>query len=259
LESNEVWACGEADVVVGFPDYSIKDVLTILHTNRFRRLPIVDRDSNELQGIIVISDIIRWLQLGSGDVEEKITAIMTGDLITIEVSETVHKATQIMRENNISCLPIVVDGARLVGIITERDILNFKGVAAEHLNTPVSEFLRGDELLTLPLDVSVQEILGKLVEKAVRRALLIENEKLAGILTAADILGAFIEEGEAMREKPATEIATPNVLFVSPKTPVSAAVALMRQENIGQLPVVEDGQIVGIFTERDCVLMLAET
>ncbi|MHA2367314.1 MAG: CBS domain-containing protein, partial [Candidatus Hodarchaeales archaeon] len=128
MESNEVWACGEADVVVGFPDYSIKDVLTILHTNRFRRLPIVDRDSNELQGIIVISDIIRWLQLGSGDVEEKITAIMTGDLITIEVSETVHKATQIMRENNISCLPIVVDGARLVGIITERDILNFKGV-----------------------------------------------------------------------------------------------------------------------------------
>jgi CBS domain-containing protein len=258
LESNEVWACCEADVVVGFPDYSIKEVLTILHTNRFRRLPIADRDSNELQGIIVISDIIRWLQLGPSNVDEKAKAIMTGDLITIEATETVQMATKIMRENNISCLPIVLEGVRLVGIITERDILNFKGVTAEHLNTPVSEFLRSDELLTLPIDVSVQETLGKLVEKSVRRVLLTENEKLSGILTAADILDAFIAEGEAIREKAATEFATSNVLFVSPKTPVSAAVALMRQENIGQLPVVEDGQIVGIFTERDCVLMLAE-
>ncbi|MFW9915998.1 MAG: CBS domain-containing protein [Candidatus Thorarchaeota archaeon] len=258
MESNEVWACCEADVVVGFPDYSIKEVLTVLHTNRFRRLPIVDRD-NELQGIIVISDIIRWLQLGPGNVDEKAKAIMTGDLITIEATETVQTATKIMRENNISCLPIVLEGARLVGIITERDILNFKGVAADHLNTPVSEFLRDDELLTLPVDVPVQEVLDKLVEKTVRRALLIENEKLVGILTAADILDAFIAEGEAMREKLAREIATPNVLFVSPKTPISAAVALMRQENIGQLPIVEDGRIIGVFTERDCVLMLAET
>ncbi|MFX0112928.1 MAG: CBS domain-containing protein [Candidatus Hodarchaeota archaeon] len=257
MESNEVWACGEADVVVGFPEYSLKQVLEVLHTNKFRRLPIVG-DNNELQGIIVIADILRWLQSETNDVEQKVSSLMTTDLVTIEVTETVKTAIQLMQEKNIGCLPIVVKGTRLVGIITERDILNFKGLSTEHLNAPVSQYLRDEEFLTLSFEATVQEALDKLVEKNVRRAFLVENSKLKAIITAADILNGFVKKGGEIKGQPASDVATRDVLFVSPKTPVSAAVALMRQENFGQLPVVDNGLVIGVFTERDILLMLAE-
>jgi len=256
LESNEVWACGTADVVVGFPQYSLKEVLEVLHTNKFRRLPIVGEE-HELEGIVVIADIIRWLQSGTVDVEKKVPTIMTKELVTIEASETLETATRAMRENNIGCLPIVREGNKLVGIITERDILNFRGQPIECLNAPVSQFLRDDEFLTLQFESTVQETLNKLVEKDVRRVILVENDKLKGILTASDILDGFITEGEKIRQKPVSGLATLEVLFVTPKTPVSAAIALMRQESIGQVPVVDDGYIAGVFTERDILLMLA--
>jgi CBS domain-containing protein len=257
LESNEVWGCGEADVVVGFSDYSLKQVIEVLHTNKFRRLPIIG-DNNELQGIIVIADIMRWLQSEANDVEQKVSSLMTTDLVTIEVTETVKTAIQIMQKKDLGCLPIVVKGTRLVGIITERDILNFKGLSTEHLNTSVSQYLRDEEFLILPFEATVQETLDKLVEKDVRRAFLVEKNKLTGILTAADILNGFIKMGGDIKSQPASDLATQDVLFVSPGTPVSAAVALMRQENIGQLPVVDNDQVIGVFTERDILLMLAE-
>lgn len=258
MESNEVWACGSSDVVVGFSSYTVREVMEVLQTNKFRRLPIVG-DENELQGIIVISDIIRWLQAGANDVERKIASLMTKNLVTIEVTETVRSAIQIMREKNIGCLPIVVKGTSLAGIITERDILNFKGQITDHLNTPVVKFLRDDQFLTVSHEATVQDVLDRLVEKNIRRVFLVENNKLMGIVTAADILESFLAEGGEAKNKPASEVATSDVLFVSPKTPVSAAVVLMRQENIGQLPVVDDRAVIGVFTERDILLMLAGT
>ncbi|MHA2231339.1 MAG: CBS domain-containing protein, partial [Candidatus Hodarchaeales archaeon] len=251
-----VWACGSSDVVVGFSSYTVREVMEVMQTNKFRRLPILG-DENELQGIIVISDIIRWLQAGANDIERKIAALMTTKLVTIEVTETVKSAIQIMRENNIGCLPIVVKGARLAGIITERDILSFKGLATDHLSSPVAQFLRDDEFLTASHEATVQDVLDRLVEKNIRRAFLVENNKLMGIVTAADILESFLAAGGEAKNKPVSEVATSDVLFVSPKTPVSAAVALMRQENIGQLPVVDDRTVIGVFTERDILLMLA--
>jgi CBS domain-containing protein len=54
------------------------------------------------------------------------------------------------------------------------------------------------------------------------------------------------------------ELATGNVVSVSPGTSVRKAVELMRQERVGSVAVVVDGAMEGIFTERDLVAAVAE-
>ena len=47
------------------------------------------------------------------------------------------------------------------------------------------------------------------------------------------------------------------VLFIDPSAPVSEAVALLAEKRIGALPVVKDGEVIGIFSERDVIYGLA--
>ncbi|HIE22298.1 MAG TPA: CBS domain-containing protein [Acidimicrobiia bacterium] len=54
------------------------------------------------------------------------------------------------------------------------------------------------------------------------------------------------------------ELASRNVVSVTPGTPVRKAVDLMRQERVGSVAVVVDGAMEGIFTERDLVAAVAE-
>jgi CBS domain-containing protein len=50
---------------------------------------------------------------------------------------------------------------------------------------------------------------------------------------------------------PALEIASKNVLTVEPETDVGQAAKIMREKDIGAVPVVKNGALVGILTERD--------
>jgi CBS domain-containing protein len=47
---------------------------------------------------------------------------------------------------------------------------------------------------------------------------------------------------------------TPGVQFVDPRQPVVAAATLMRENDVGSLPVVDNGRLVGIVTDRDIVM-----
>jgi PAS domain S-box-containing protein len=61
-----------------------------------------------------------------------------------------------------------------------------------------------------------------------------------------------------MLRKRLNEILTPNVISVSPTTPVSEAIRTMRSKNISCIVVVEGNKPIGIFTERNVVQVLAE-
>ena len=61
-----------------------------------------------------------------------------------------------------------------------------------------------------------------------------------------------------MLRKQLNEILTPNVISVSPTTPVSEAIRTMRSNNISCIVVLEGNEPIGIFTERNVVQVLAE-
>ena len=105
------------------------DVMTM---GRIRHIPILD--NGELVGIISQRDMFRSAAVAAlgfvGDTQKaliktiRIKEIMTANVVTIDPDASVKEAALIMIEKRIGCLP-VVEQRKLIGIITETDILRY--------------------------------------------------------------------------------------------------------------------------------------
>lgn len=113
------------------PDQTIPDAHEIMAAHGIRRLPVMK--NGKLVGIVSREDISKYspskaTSLSMGEItyllaKTKISMIMTKDPTTISSSALLEEAAILMRDNSISFLP-VVDGDKLVGIITESDIFD---------------------------------------------------------------------------------------------------------------------------------------
>ncbi len=121
----------QRDVVTVTPDTRFPQVLRLLQPRGFRHVPVVDNET--LVGIISDRDIKQAMVslAGAGAVgaeleraRERLTAseIMGRTVITIGPMDTVEEAARVMATQKISALP-VTEGGRLVGIVTETDVL----------------------------------------------------------------------------------------------------------------------------------------
>lgn len=90
--------------------------------------------------------------------------------------------------------------------------------------------------------------------------------KLVGILSQRDLFRAAISsvlelrpaaEREWLAKIPVREAMTTNVQTIGPAATVHEAVKLMLDKRIGCVPVVEDGKLVGLLSESDCMRYLA--
>ena len=108
------------DVVTITPNSSISTVKTIMDEEEVSGLPVIDDE--KLVGIISRRDIKPFLNSGT---DKKVEEIMTSDVVTIEDPITPSRALELAYENKVERLPVVRDG-KLAGIITIRDILNYK-------------------------------------------------------------------------------------------------------------------------------------
>jgi acetoin utilization protein AcuB len=126
---------------------------------------------------------------------------MKKDLITITKDERMTTARKIIKEKNIRHLP-VVDGKRLIGLVTNMDIRKAEASPATSLEIRELHYL---------------------LDK----------------LTVGEIM-------------------TRNVITISPDISVEEATTLLHDNKIGCLPVVEDGNLVGMLTENDVMEILIE-
>ncbi|MEW6200746.1 MAG: CBS domain-containing protein [bacterium] len=117
------------NIVVIERDKPVSEAKRLLDENHFRHLPVVD--DGKVVGIVSDRDINRTLAIAESvrtvcgvetDKDMKIEDIMTGDFLSIGGDESLRNAAKIMAERKIGCLPVVEDD-RLVGIITETDIM----------------------------------------------------------------------------------------------------------------------------------------
>ena len=74
---------------------------------------------------------------------------------------------------------------------------------------------------------------------------------LAGIVTDRDIVTRCVAAGEEPGRVPVRDIMSPAPSVITPETPVSAAARLMAQRQVRRLPVVEQGQVVGMRSLGD--------
>lgn len=107
---------------------SLAEAYDLMQEHSVRRLPVVDRQT--FAGIVTLSDILRAMPLmaDEGDRETRlmmttrqVREVMTYDPVTVQSEDTLQDAAEQMLDYQVSGLP-VLDGRRLVGIITESDI-----------------------------------------------------------------------------------------------------------------------------------------
>ena len=115
------------------------------------------------------------------------------DVVVVGVGATVAEAARIMSDHHIGALP-VVDGERLVGIFTERDIVS-RVVAArvDPIGTPVREVM-STNLVVADIESSHEACLHRMQQAHVRHLLVLRDGRLAGILSMRDLLAVEIDE-----------------------------------------------------------------
>jgi CBS domain-containing protein len=99
----------------------------------------------------------------------------------------------------------------------------------------------------------VQRALELMKTNRVRSVLVLEGERLAGIITQGDCAIRVLLEGRDARTTPVGEIMTRDPLTVRPEDPLEACMGLMANRNFRHLPVLDGGRVVGVVSIGDIV------
>lgn len=147
--------------------------------------------------------------------EVRVAEIMTTDVVELNSKMTLCEATEIMTSKRVSGAPVVNDSGKLVGILSERDILEYaKCVEGTRFSCPTLS------LLKVPYDE---------------------------IIASEEVCKAYKNVGEAKVE----DVMTEEVISVAPDTSLKDAVVAIVRYKVNRLPVVDKDKLVGVVARSD--------
>ena len=119
----------------------------------------------------------------------------------------------------------------------------------------VSEILgdKGREVLDIEAGAPVLEAVKQMVDANIGALLVKDDGAVAGIVSERDYLRRVARDGPAGDEVTVGEIMSSPLIVVSPDTSIDECMALMTDRRIRHVPVVEDGEVVGIVSIGDVV------
>jgi len=119
----------------------------------------------------------------------QVKEIMNTDVKTINLNSNVREAAELMSKSNIGGL-IVVEDSKLVGIVTERDVMK-KVVALNKSATKTKvKAVMTKKVIMIDPDKDVEEAAEIMLERKIKKLPIVYKNKLIGILTATDICAA---------------------------------------------------------------------
>jgi CBS domain-containing protein len=127
---------------------------------------------------------------------------MTKNIIIAGQETNMIGISRIMSNNDIGSVVIVDDlnSRKPIGIITERDVIRSIGMLQPHqLILPVREHM-SHPLITLASNATISDALKLMYEKKIRRIIILEHDKLAGIITDKDIFRYLVENKDLLTD-----------------------------------------------------------
>jgi len=177
----------------------------------------------------------------------KIKEIMTKEVITVSKNDDLKYVMDLMEKHNISKIPVMDDG-KLVGIVTDTTIadklgsMKNRGVPASRMHAST---VMDKNFEAIYPEMDVKEILQTVGKPGLTMLPVIGNDMLVGVVTKADLL-PFVKGNKKVRE-----IMTTNVYHVRPDDRVIHARRILFDNDIARLPVVEDGKVVGMLSDKE--------
>ena len=119
----------------------------------------------------------------------------------------------------------------------------------------VSEIMTGAAVIDSS-DDTLAEAAGKMWKQQTGSLLVVDGDDLVGIITERDVLKA-VATGIALTETRISEIMSKDVITVAPGASLREAAKIMADKWIRHLPVVDNGKLVGVVSQRDLAGVLA--
>ena len=147
----------------------------------------------------------------------KVREIMTTDVVTVQPDTSVNQIATLMHERQITGIPVVDDARRVVGIVTELDMI----VRNTRLELPA--FIQILDLARIPLEMP----------------------------------GHYRNRLRHMLGTSAGDLMTEDVVTISPDAEIEDLADLMVKRRVNPVPVVENRVLVGIVSRADLIRMMA--
>jgi len=275
----DILAIASKNIVTLPPTTNIMGTAKTMLKYGFRRVPIADAGTNRLVGIITSLDIVDFLGGGlrhnivknrykgnlAAAINEDVREIMKKDVVSLGVNDNISNALKTMIDKNIGGIPIVDDDNVVVGIVSERDFV--RTVADITTSKTIKEYM-SNKVVTASPDISVGEATRTMIEKGFRRIPIVKEDILLGIITASDIM-RYLGSGEIFQklltgdvsdafQVPLKSLILRDIVWTNSGIDIGEAAALMLKNKVGALPIIDDGELCGILTERDIIKALVD-
>lgn len=112
---------------------------------------------------------------------------------------------------------------------------------------------KGTDKWSIGPDATVFDALELLAEKRIGALMVVEDDRLIGILSERDYARKVVLLGRDSRRTPVREIMSPDPRCIRPEQTIDDAMVLMTAKRCRHLPVVKEGDLLGIVTIGDVV------
>lgn len=210
---------------------------------------------------VIRAGTIRWTK---GDLV-KVRDLMTRDVLTLTPETPLKRAAELLARERISGAPVVDDAGRVVGVVSEADVLVKASAEAprsgllgwllepapdyhDKIAATLVEEAMSAPVVTIAPDRGVHEAASLMIDENVNRLPVIDNQELVGILTRADIVRAFTRTDAQIADEIRDEILE-RTLWVEPgkvtMQVVDGAVLL-----VGEVESEADAELLPVLVAR---------
>ncbi len=112
---------------------------------------------------------------------------------------------------------------------------------------------KGNQIFSVEPTTKVFDALKLMAEKNVGALLVVDNDKLVGIMSERDYARKVVLRGKSSKDESVSEIMSSNVVCIDPSKNTEECMALMITKKIRHLPILENEKLIGIISIGDVV------
>ena len=112
---------------------------------------------------------------------------------------------------------------------------------------------KGKEVFSVAPDTLVFDAIKLMADRGVGALLVLDKDRVVGILSERDYARKVVLQGRSSRETPVKDIMTQKVLYAKPERTLEECMALMTEKRIRHLPVMENDRLIGVFSSGDVI------
>ena len=170
----------------------IIDAIVLIQQTGVKGVAVVDKNGNIL-GYIDPRFVFNEVAIISAGIKKPFTERIKvkefmNPPITVKDNTLVIEVTKIMSEKDIGFLPVISsDTGKLVGIISEKDLMSILCCDITNKDKPVKEFMIKD-VITISPDSTLKEALEKFIDHKIRHLPVVKDERVVGVVSVKDVL-----------------------------------------------------------------------